>query len=280
MTLREKIRRYRLYYKSGQDFAASLADPGVARWLPFGRQSGTVDIALRSGRHVALPRAHWDLLPLVCRLDQIGATVEIQPDLKKVTVGDTVLYSPLWTRAEPSYYKEVFQDDIYGTRGRDRSGEVVVDVGAYVGDSAVAFAQAGATVHAFEPLASLARCIAANARANGLEDRIVVHPIGLADADGTLPTREDVLHLVEGVGYALAHLPANIDVLKIDCEGAEYYLFGNPAFLDHLQPREIRMEYHRGPAPLVSLLEARGYAVQHDPAALGVGLLTAVRIAQ
>ncbi len=275
MSLRETIRRYRLYYKSGKDFRNGLQKPGIARLLPFLGNQGTVNIALRSGRSVDLPVAHWDLLPSICRLDQIGASVEVLSDVKRVTVGDTVLYSPLWTRAEPGYYKEVFIDDIYGTRDHDRSGQIVVDVGAYVGDSAVAFARAGATVHAFEPLGSLAACIARNAAANGLAERIVVHAVGLSEADGTQHTSSDVLHFVEGIAYVLNKLPANIDVLKIDCEGAEYYLFGNPAFLKHLHPAEIRMEYHRGPELLATILRDNGYRVEYNPADQGVGLMQA-----
>jgi hypothetical protein len=277
MNLRKLIRRYRLYRRSAPVFDAALADPSLARWLPFRAGAGPVTVQFRSGRSVRLPGRCWDLLPNLCRLDLIGASVEVLDEHKRVSLAGVVLYSPHWTRAEPGYYREVFLDDAYGTRSVDRAGQVVVDIGAYVGDSAVAFARSGASVHAVEPLQTLARCIDLNAQANGLRDRIVTHAVGLDERAVDLPIEGGPLRLVAGVEYALAHLPSGIDLLKIDCEGAEYGLFADPRFLDHLAPREIRMEYHRGPEPLVSGLQARGYTVRHDPAAAPVGLLSATR---
>jgi len=280
MRLRDLIRRHRLYQKSGADFTAGLKHPGLARRLPFLAwltPGATRHIEFASGRATELPLANWDLLPLLCRLDRLGATTRIVDGRKEVRIGDVTMVSPLATRAESEYYREVFLDDIYGTRALDRRGQVVVDIGAWVGDSAVAYARAGASVHAVEPLASLADCIARNAAANDVGGLVTVHPVGLAERTVSEALGDDRLELVEGVAYTLAHLPARIDVLKIDCEGAEYYLFGNEAFLDHLDPTEIRMEYHRGPAPLAGLLAARGYQVEYDPACQGVGLLRAVR---
>lgn len=224
MSLRDRIRRHRLYQKSGADFAAGMKNPGLARRLPllaWLSPGGTRTIEFTSGRSTALPLAHWDLLPLLCRLDRLGAATRIVDGRKEVTLGEITMVSPLSSRAEAEYYREVFIDDIYGTRALDRRGQVVVDIGAWVGDSAVAYARAGATVHAVEPLASLADCIARNAAANGVDGRVVVHPVGLAEraASEALQVNgtPDRLELVEGVAYALAHLPARIDVLKIDC---------------------------------------------------------------
>lgn len=274
MSLRDTLRRYRLYYKSGKDFRRALARPALAWLLPW--RPGAARVALRSGRTATLPAGHWDLLPVMCRLDALGASCAVVDGHKRVELAGLTLWSPLTTRADPEYYREVFIDDVYGARGVDRRGQVVVDIGAWVGDSAVAYALAGARVHAVEPLASLSGCIARNAAANGVAELVTAHRVGLAERDQTLPG-PDPLVLVEGIAYTLAHLPRAIDVLKIDCEGAEYYLFGNPAFLDHLEPREIRMEYHHGPEPLARLLRERGYQLEYDPGNLGTGLLRAVR---
>jgi hypothetical protein len=103
-----------------------------------------------------------------------------------------------------------------------------------------------------------------------------VHPVGLAERESEAELGPDRLRFVEGVGYALRHLPAGIELLKLDCEGAEYHLLGDARFLAHLAPREIRMEYHRGPAPLLPALEAAGYEVEMAQAAGPVGLLRAV----
>ena len=58
-------------------------------------------------------------------------------------------------------------------------------------------------------------------------------------------------------------------------EGAEYHLLGDARFLAHLAPREIRMEYHRGPDGVVAPLERAGYTVQLRNPAASVGLLVA-----
>jgi hypothetical protein len=88
---------------------------------------------------------------------------------------------------------------------------------------------------------------------------------------------DDELQFVEGVRYTLEHLPAGIDLLKLDCEGAEYHLLSDARFIGHLNPREIRMEYHRGPEPLAARLSEAGYEVAFDPSAGPVGLMTAHR---
>jgi hypothetical protein len=80
---------------------------------------------------------------------------------------------------------------------------------------------------------------------------------------------------VEGVAYALAKLPARIELLKLDCEGAEYHLLGDRRFLAHLAPREIRMEYHRGAEGVVEPLKRAGYEVELNGPAARVGLLVA-----
>jgi predicted nicotinamide N-methyase len=275
VTLRDRIRQLRLFLKSGTILREAIESPRFAWHLPFLPADRSVEIRFRSGRSLHMRAAHWPQLPGACRLDRIGARTELLPDSKKIQVDGFTLYSPLWTRDEAAYYREVLLDDAYGVKGRNLSGATVVDVGAYVGDSALAFARQGALVHAFEPSQELCAFIRRNAEANGLAGRVVVHGVGLAERDEERCDRHGVLRFVEGVSYALRHLPADVDVLKLDCEGAEYHLLADPRFLAHLRPREIRMEFHRGPDPLVAQLRAAGFDVARISAARPVGLLTA-----
>ena len=221
--------------------------------------------------------SRWPLLPTACRLDGIGADFEFLEDAKCVHVDGLTLYSPLWSRDEASYYKEVLLDDAYGVKQRDLTGMVVVDVGAYVGDSAIAFARRGATVHAFEPSVAFCGFVRRNVETNGYAGLVRLHEVGLSDQAGEVHVRNDRLRFVEGVAYVLEHLPPAVDLLKLDCEGAEYHLLADPRFLAHLRPREIRMEYHRGAQPVSQLLADAGYSVELQPGAgLGpVGLLSA-----
>ncbi len=275
MTLRDRIRQLRLFLKSGTTLREAIESPRRAWHLPFLPPDTPVEIRFRSGRSLHMRAAQWPQLPGACRLDRIGACTELLRDSKRVRVGGFTLYSPLWTRDEAAYFREVLLDDAYGLKGRDLSGTTVVDVGAYVGDSALAYARQGALVHAFEPSQELCSFIRRNAEANGLAGRVVVHDVGLAERAGQRRDRNGILRFAEGVGYALRHLPADVDVLKLDCEGAEYHLLADPRFLGHLRPREIRMEFHRGPDPLVAQLRAAGFDVEPISAARPVGLLRA-----
>ena len=156
MTLRERIRRLRLYFRSGDVFREQLSAPAFAWRLPFMRAATPVEVRFRSGRSLRMQAGQWPLLPSACRLERIGAEFEFLADEKRVKVDGLTLHSPLWSRDESSYYKEVLLDDAYGVKGCDLSGKTVVDVGAYIGDSALAFARQGASVHAFEPSRTLA----------------------------------------------------------------------------------------------------------------------------
>lgn len=279
MSLRERIRRLRLYYKSGALIATSLTPPSVAlaRLMPILPGTIWVTVSMRSGRRFRMKAAHWPLLPSACRLDAIGAEFEFLADAKQVRIDGLTMYSPLWSRDEASYYKEVLLDDAYRLKGRDLVGGTVVDIGAYVGDSTIAFARQGATVHAFEPSVAFCGFIRRNLDANALAARVVLHEVGLSDRSGETKVRNDRLHFVEGVAYALANLPEDIDILKLDCEGAEYHLLADPRFLAHLRPRELRMEYHRGPEPIVRYLTNAGYMVEACSDSGPVGLISAQR---
>jgi hypothetical protein len=277
MSLRDGIRRLRLYSNSSGLFRARLAKPSMAWWLPLLPGNTVVDVPMTSGRHIRLKAGYWPLLPTACRLEAIGAEFEFLEDAKRVKVDGLTLYSPLWSRDEASYYKEVLIDDAYGVKSRDLTGQCVVDVGAYVGDSTIAFARRGATVHAFEPSVAFCGFIRRNLAANALAQRVILHEVGLSDAAGDVAVRNDRLRFVEGVDYALDHLPKSIDLLKLDCEGAEYHLLADPRFIAHLNPAEVRMEYHRGPEPVSRYLAEAGYTVELQPGSGPVGLLSARR---
>ena len=278
MSLRDSIRQLRLYYKSSALFRKRLASPSMAWWLPLLPGNVQIDIPMASGRSFRMRASFWPLLPTACRLEGIGAEFEFLDGAKCVKLDGLTLYSPLWSRDEASYYKEVLLDDAYGVKNRDLTGHVVVDVGAYVGDSTIAFARRGAAVHAFEPSVAFCGFIRRNLDANALGQRVVLHEVGLADSAHQVEVRNDRLRFVEGVAYVLEHLPQAIDLLKLDCEGAEYHLLADPRFLSHLRPREIRMEYHRGSQPVSQYLADAGYSVELTGGTGPVGLLRAHRM--
>lgn len=81
--------------------------------------------------------------------------------------------------------KEIFVDDIYG--GLDVKGKVVVDIGAYIGDSSVYFILKGAErVYAFEAYPLPYRLLLKTIKANNLEGRILPFNEALAKKPGKI----------------------------------------------------------------------------------------------
>lgn len=109
----------------------------------------------------------------------------------------------------------------------------VWDVGAAVGLYAIPAAKAtGGTVRAFEPFPTQYRQLEENVGTNGVEARVELYTVALADDRGLRPFDTGVAALTErdadssvetwtGDGFADARDLAPPDVIKIDVEGAE-----------------------------------------------------------
>lgn len=154
----------------------------------------------------------------------------------------------------------------------------MVDIGAYVGDSSLAFARQGAMVHAIEPSEVFCKFIRRNFEENGLFNQLILHKVGLASAAERILLGNDNLNLVEGINYTLKKLPRNIDLLKMDCEGSEYYLLADLRFLKHLQPKEIQMEFHNGARLILKYLKQQGYRAFASSMSKKLGIIKAYRI--
>jgi len=141
-------------------------------------------------------------------------------------------------------------------------GRVVVDVGAFVGDSAIYFALKGAKkVVAVEPHPGAYAEMLDNIRLNNLEGVIVPINAGLAskpgkvcvedtstyDTAGTYHRPGDCANAVPAVTLGELISRFNLDVgnavLKMDCEGCEYDVILND--YEHVRLfRELVFEYH------------------------------------
>jgi len=144
----------------------------------------------------------------------------------------------------------------------DVKGKDVVDVGAFIGDSAIYFALKGAKkVFAVEPHPGAFAEMLDNIRLNNMENMIIPINAGLASKPGKI--------CIENVDtsntFAIYHRPSdcsnavpvvtlselisrfgiNVDdaVLKMDCEGCEFDVILND--YDHVRLfRELILEYH------------------------------------
>lgn len=180
----------------------------------------------------------------------------------------------------------VFLKKDYGTV-QDHS--LVVDIGANIGAYSLfsATTAADTMVYALEPMPETYRLFLENIRLNNLEKKIIPFNAAIAGKSGRrklfIKQGSPFNSLYSGAGegtsieincISLRDLfdQNNIkrcDMLKIDCEGAEYeLLYATPKeYLDRV--REIRMEYHDAPSGsgytidgLVSFLRQRGYQVK------------------
>ncbi|MEX0887796.1 MAG: FkbM family methyltransferase [Patescibacteria group bacterium] len=166
------------------------------------------------------------------------------------------------------YSQWIEVEEIIGTFIRQDYGEVrpravVIDVGASLGSFSLMSARKGARVLAFEPAPESFVLLAKNIELNQMGNRICPLQLGVAGRSGRRDfflTSFSPLSSFFGRGVktkvgcvTLAdifrqHRLKAIDLLKLDCEGAEYeILYRTPAEI--LQKiKEIRLEYHVLPA--------------------------------
>jgi FkbM family methyltransferase len=141
----------------------------------------------------------------------------------------------------------------YGLRQQLKDVETILDIGANVGFFSVA-ARAYyplARIHAYEPNRRSFEFLKSNAEQLGInvyqeavgadEGRVVIADEGdsnqaktIASADGGIPQI--------ALERAVERLGGTVDLLKLDCEGAEWDMFRSALPWRHI--RNIRMEYH------------------------------------
>lgn len=159
--------------------------------------------------------------------------------------------------------------------------QIVVDVGAGVGDTALLFAMWGAKkVYAFEPFPSRFELAIRNIVANNFQDSIELHNVGIGVRSKVLvdttfiPSNSSSVsnHISTNNGHKLEILDisgivklansSNI-ILKMDCEGCEYSALLD-ASCDELQNFcQIQLEYHYGYKNIQKKLEYCGFLVSH-----------------
>jgi FkbM family methyltransferase len=163
--------------------------------------------------------------------------------------------------------------------GQVHFGSTLVDVGANIGVfSLYAASRKAGRVYAYEPNTQTYACLMRNITDNHLEQTIHPYQFAVSSSAGDtvkFPVQPSVYNAIitgdtaaEFERVMTTSLPAildehhldRVDLLKLDCEGAEYdIVFDAP---DEMWARidRIRLEYHNGRVDeLRSHLEARGY---------------------
>jgi hypothetical protein len=145
---------------------------------------------------------------------------------------------------------EVFNKRYYD-RLKHVEGRDVVDIGAGVGDSTVYFALRGARrVIALEPVEEYYDELIENIKLNNVESRVI--------ALNEYASANTLVKLTGEYGI-------NEGVLKIDCEGCEYAVLGGTPIETLKRFKEVMIEYHGSPRPLVKKLVEAGFRVTVMP---------------
>ncbi|MFN7990613.1 MAG: FkbM family methyltransferase [Candidatus Micrarchaeia archaeon] len=195
-------------------------------------------------------------------------------------------------KGEPDLWtiSEVWVHRIYNPPGFSiNPGDLVIDIGAHIGAFSVFAASAGATVESFEPHPDNHRMLRANLRINGFAS-VKTHNAAVGGKEGRrrlfLPENESCCNSFFPQGKDLPSAEVDcttldkivlgsgirqVDLLKLDCEGAEYEILMSASDGALSRIRKISLEYHDGLVPgrdhrkLSSFLEEKGFEVTLRP---------------
>jgi FkbM family methyltransferase len=229
--------------------------------------------------------------------------VDVNPaDLTiKFRIGSDYLTARYGKTADLFVLKETYFDKIYDG---DYHGNFVIDIGGYIGETALFFAQKGARrVFCVEPAPDNFRLLEQNISQSSFKDKIVVVRAAILDKDGIVEfymdnqnypshhvanshefmkiyTRDALTYNIQAMSFqSLLEYTGleEVDVVKLDCEGSEYdILLGTPdSVLKRV--RKYIIEYHNGPDVLVKRLDDLGYKVREKFSGGAIGLLYAER---
>ncbi len=225
--------------------------------------------------------------------------LELRRDDLKVGVG---------SKMEAWSVKETLIDRFYARYGTEvEPNWTVVDIGAAIGEFTIdtALKMTDGMVHAFEPNPGSINILRQNTRANYL-NRVTTYNLGVWSTAGEIPLKflnDEPLQAVSGDNNVIADqvkettievitlkelvfekVGQKIDLMKLDCEGAEYEILLGQEPETFRQISRIIMEYHdlderKNYRTLSKVLEVYGYQVtrRENPVHADLGYLYAIR---
>jgi len=171
---------------------------------------------------------------------------------------------------------EQFVKEVY--KWLNIKGKEVVDVGAYIGDTAIYFAVNGAKhIYAFEPYPIFIKIATKNIKLNKLEKKVTLLNEAIGKENKTIYIDEnyknigsyDLKEFKKGKKIKTMTLEEIVKrfklkdaVLKMDCEGCEYNSILNTPNEVLRNFEQIMIEYHYGYLNLKKKLEEAGFKVK------------------
>lgn len=200
-------------------------------------------------------RLHCAIASLRSKKSALGAAdIALIGDEVIITLKDGYRFVYTKDMALLALYQENEPASTKSLLSRTPKGATVIDVGGNIGWYAIRLAKdKAATVHAFEPVPGLQRLLKRNAELNGVQERVQVVPVALADRPGkTFITTDRFgqnrlvkknsaqtlrVQLSTLDDYVRANKLKAISVIKADIEGAELpFLKGAKKTLSTMSP--------------------------------------------
>jgi FkbM family methyltransferase len=167
-------------------------------------------------------------------------------------------------------FTEIMLGDVYGLESLSQV-RTILDVGAHVGFFTLAAhaRHPDAVIHSYEPNPALLEFLEENVAQTGA----VVHreAVGVTSGQATLVAGAETVNTeirsadggdvsVISLRTALERLGGSADLMKLDCEGCEWELFGDPEPWPHIE--NVSLEYHGSSQDAVEKLTELGYTVR------------------
>lgn len=188
-------------------------------------------------------------------------------------------------------FVDIFLDDCYGLEQLPQSILKVLDIGANVGLFSVAarhrFPQA--VIHAYEPNPHLEKYLQMQAQTIGFD--YFMEAVGLSEGKVSLEfyqtsmltrTRVEESGEIPQVAFrqAIERLGGYVDLVKLDCEGAEWLLFQDKENWQFIQ--NLSMEYHlmsdHTHDEIVQVIQNLGFHIKKQIPIKNFGLILASRL--
>ncbi|MCL6090736.1 MAG: FkbM family methyltransferase [Candidatus Thermoplasmatota archaeon] len=157
-------------------------------------------------------------------------------------------------------------------------GKFVLDIGGYIGDTAIYFIAKGAKkVVVYEAFPYSYKIALTNIKQNKLDDRIEINNSALGGLDSHMTIDPNYVNdngsraisqdtgikvPVTSLGTIVEKYSIDGWSLKMNCEGCEYDVFQNTSADVFQKFSEIYMHYHGSPDPLIQKLRQAGFKVK------------------